>query len=101
MRASACETGVGELQTGEGIISLARGFAYAGAKSIITTLWEAYDQSTQALSILFYRYLASGLTKDAALREAKLTYLTQNSGRQTHPAYWAGLIGIGSMQRLN
>ncbi|MEM6380251.1 MAG: CHAT domain-containing tetratricopeptide repeat protein, partial [Bacteroidota bacterium] len=54
---SACETGIGELKRGEGMISLARGFSYAGAKSIITTLWQIPDENTQVIVGNFYRYL--------------------------------------------
>ena len=97
---SACETGTGELQRGEGIISLARAFAYAGAKSIATTLWQVNDQSTQELMVRFYRYLKSGMTKDAALRQAKLDYLDGHSDTGAYPFYWAAFIGVGDMGSL-
>ena len=70
---SACETGIGELQRGEGIISLARGFSYAGAKSIITTLWKVREEPTKSLLVSFYHYLKEKrMSKNLALREAKL-----------------------------
>lgn len=94
---SACETATGELQRGEGIISLARAFAYAGAKSIATTLWQVNDRSTQELMVSFYRYLYAGLPKDESLRRAKLDYLAGHSGSAAHPFYWAAVIGIGDM----
>ncbi|MEZ4956210.1 MAG: CHAT domain-containing tetratricopeptide repeat protein [Saprospiraceae bacterium] len=72
---SACETGIGELQRGEGILSLARGFAYAGAKSIVNTLWSVNDKSTGEIMQYFYKHLKDGKSKDAALRFAKLDYL--------------------------
>jgi CHAT domain-containing protein len=97
---SACETGTGELQQGEGIISLARAFAYAGAKSIATTLWQVNDQSTQELMVRFYRYLKSGMTKDAALRQAKLDYLDGHNDTGAYPFYWAAFIGVGDMGRF-
>ena len=57
---SACETGVGELQRGEGIISLARGFSYAGAKSVVQSLWNVDDRSTKDMMHYFYTNLRKG-----------------------------------------
>ena len=94
---SACETGIGELQRGEGIISLARGFSYAGAKSIVTTLWSVNDQSSNQLMQNFYSHLKSGKPKDASLRQAKLDYLEHNSNLGLEPFFWAGVIPIGDM----
>lgn len=97
---SACETGTGELQRGEGIISLARGFSYAGAKSIITTLWNVDDQKTKDLMESFYGYIKSGQPKDAALRQAKLDFIDQYS-HDAHPFYWAAFIPIGDMRPID
>lgn len=99
---SACETGMGELQRGEGMISLARGFAYAGAKSIVTSLWPANDRSTAEVMELFYKNLRKGWSKEEALQKAKLTYL--DAGRdplEAHPFYWAAFVGTGDMQGLD
>jgi CHAT domain-containing protein len=94
---SACETGVGQLRRGEGIISLAPAFAYAGAKSVFATLWQVSDRKTTGLMRSFYKYLGEDLPKDAALRQAKLDFLKNNKGEALHPFFWAGLIGIGDM----
>lgn len=95
---SACETGIGQLRTGEGIVSLARAFAYAGAKSIFTTLWKVSDEKTKDLMINFYRYLQLGQPKDEALQRAKIDFLKAHKGQMgEHPFFWAGLIGIGDM----
>ncbi len=94
---SACETGVGELKRGEGVISLARGFAYAGAKSIVTTLWSVSDKNTKDLLILFYKNIKAGMAKDEALRKAKLSYIQQHSHREAHPFFWASLVPMGNM----
>ncbi|MCB0522537.1 MAG: CHAT domain-containing protein [Saprospiraceae bacterium] len=91
---SACETGIGELQRGEGIISLARGFSYAGAKSIVTTLWSVSEKPTMDLMESFYKYLQNGMAKDAALRQAKLDLLQSST---PEPFFWAGFIPIGDM----
>lgn len=95
---SACETALGELQEGEGIISLARAFAYAGANSIITTLWQVSDQKSAELVTAFYQFLAEGNTKDAALWQAKNRLIEQ--GFTAHPYYWAGFIPIGEMRAI-
>lgn len=97
---SACETGMGRLMRGEGIASLARGFASAGARSIITTLWPVNDAATAAIMEDFYRGLKEGLHKDAALRQAKLRYLDQSDRLGMHPFFWAGYIPVGDMQPL-
>ena len=96
---SACETGVGTLQRGEGMISLARAFTYAGARSIVTSLWSVNDQATSILMEYFYANLKEGMDKGAALRNAKLKYLENISGpHEAHPAYWAGFVLMGDAQ---
>ena len=95
---SACETGIGELRRGEGIISLARAFAYAGAKSMMTTQWQVSDQSSAGLMRYFYRGIYQGLAKDGALRQAQLTYLADPSNSERfHPFFWAGYTPVGDM----
>ncbi len=95
---SACETGLGKLNKGEGIISLARAFSYAGARSVITTLWRVNDQETANLMIDFYEQLQTGKSKDEALWLAKKRFLDE--GIHPHPYYWAGFTPIGSMNAL-
>ena len=95
---SACETGIGELQRGEGIISLARGFSYAGAKSIVTSLWSVNDQATQVLMTHFYQGLRAGLPKHEALRQAKLRLLQSDNAAFHSPFFWAAFIPIGDME---
>jgi CHAT domain-containing protein len=97
---SACETGIGELKGGEGIISLARAFAYAGAKSIVTSLWSVSDAKTKDLMLDFYKNIHKKAPKDEALRQAKLEFLKRNKGLAAHPFYWAGFVGIGDMGAL-
>jgi CHAT domain-containing protein len=95
---SACETGIGKLQRGEGIISLARAFAYAGAKSIVTTLWEVNDKSTSELMRYFYRELKLGKDKDEALRLARQRYFDKAAPRGLHPFFWAAFVPVGDMR---
>jgi len=100
---SACETGIGKMERGEGMVSLARAFAYAGAKSIVTTLWKVNDEKTQDLIPCFYSYLLAEKTKSEALRSVKLDFLEANRGNggaTLHPFFWSGLIGIGDMGAL-
>ncbi|WP_299245916.1 CHAT domain-containing tetratricopeptide repeat protein [uncultured Aquimarina sp.] len=98
---SGCQTGLGKLQKGEGMLSLARGFSYAGAKSLVTTLWKVNDQTTSELIQEFYKNLDASLPKDKALREAKLTYLeTVDDELLTHPYYWSGFMISGDTAAL-
>lgn len=93
---SACETGLGKLQRGEGLISLARGFAYAGAKSIVPSLWAVNDQATASIMTTFYQGLADGDRKSFALQQAQLQYLDrQNEDHLAHPYYWGAFTIIG------
>lgn len=92
---TACETGRPSYQPGEGMISLAHAFNYAGSKSVLTSLWQIDEKSSNQLLELFYGYLGDGMPKDEALRLAKLDYLARGEGRTLHPQYWAGLVLMG------
>ncbi|MEP7268487.1 MAG: CHAT domain-containing tetratricopeptide repeat protein [Saprospiraceae bacterium] len=97
---SACETGTGELLEGEGMISIASAFAFAGAKCIVTSLWTVNDQSTMQLMDQFYTALNQRKSKNIALAEAKRNYLKMNPGLSSHPYYWAGFVEIGNVNAL-
>ena len=97
---SACETGVGAFQHGEGIIGLSRGFFYAGARSLTTTLWSVDDSRTSALVEQFFAFLKKGLPKDEALQAAKLEFLSRHPHDEAHPFYWAGVAVYGSVEPL-
>ncbi len=86
---SACETGTGDLREGEGIMSLTRGFHNAGAPTLITSLWPAYDLPSVKIMEVFYRELQNGNSVAQAIRIAKLEYLKNSSTSNSHPAYWA------------
>ncbi|MCK8479105.1 CHAT domain-containing protein [Psychroserpens algicola] len=92
---TACETGKPTYQAGEGMISLAHAFNYAGSESMLTSLWKIDEQSSAQIIQSFYRYIKKGLPKDEALQKAKLDYITTAKGRTTAPQYWAGLVLIG------
>ena len=77
-------------------MSLTRAFAFAGCPSVMTSLWQAQDLSTSRIMESFYKNLAAGLSKSDALREAKLTYLSESDKVKSLPFFWAGLVVIGA-----
>lgn len=97
---SACETGTGKMQKGEGVMSLARGFIFAGCPSIVMTLWQVEDKSGAGIMRNFYSYLAKGKRKDVALQMAKLKHLEMSDPLTAHPHYWLGYVNIGNPEAL-
>ena len=96
---SACQTGLGKDVRGEGLIGLTRGFMYAGASSVVASLWKVDDEATAELMKRFYKnMLEDGMTPAAALRKA------QNSFRQhplwSAPYYWAGFTLQGDYRQV-
>ena len=98
---SACNTGVGAIQKGEGTMSVARGFAYAGCPNIAMTLWPVSDQATQILMENFYVNLMQGMPKAEALQKAKLKFIESGSGFICVPFFWSGLILVGTPDQLH
>jgi CHAT domain-containing protein len=92
---SACNTGYGKLMKGEGIISLARGFVYAGCPSMVITLWSVADRSSSNLMQNFYKNLRNKENIDQALRQAKIEYISNSDQRLSHPHFWAGYVQTG------
>lgn len=86
---SGCQTGTGYLQKGEGLTGLASAFFYAGARSILMSLWNINDKAASVFMASFYRHFTAGRGKAASLRQAKLDML-KSSFR--HPYYWAPFI---------
>jgi len=97
---SACETGLGKFEQGEGVISLARSFMYAGVPSLVVSLWQVNDYSTALIMQQFYRYLSEGMPKNEALRQAKLDYIQKTKGAAVHPAYWSPFIQLGDSRPI-
>lgn len=97
---SACNTGAGGFHRGEGIMSLARAFIYAGVPNIIMTLWTVSDNQSYKLMLGFYRQLIAGRSTESAIRRAKLEFLEQASPTYQHPQYWAGYILVGNPDRF-
>lgn len=97
---SSCNTGSGLLHTGEGIISLARGFMYSGSQSVIMSLWEIEDRSGTEIIENFYRNLRKGYNKSRSLRLARLNYLRKADMLKSHPYFWSTLVIYGNNDRL-
>lgn len=95
---TACETGTGTLDAGEGVRSLGYSFAYAGCPSLVMSLWSIDEQSSSAIIARFYELLADGLPKHEALRQAKLDHLAKADGELALPYYWAGLVLVGDAE---
>jgi CHAT domain-containing protein/tetratricopeptide (TPR) repeat protein len=99
---SACKTGLGTLKNGEGILGLTRAFIYAGARSVLVSLWNVADHSTTNLMKNFYdKWRNNGLSHVAALQQAKLQIMketTEIGGQEVsyaHPFFWAPFIIVG------
>ena len=91
---SACESGLGQRVTGEGVVGLAHAFLTAGAQSVLATLWRVDDQSSAQLMGRFHRSLAQQGSAAQALRQAKLGLL--RDAATSHPFYWAGFVLTGA-----
>jgi CHAT domain-containing protein len=98
---SACNTGYGKLMKGEGLISLSRGFLYAGCPSMVITLWSIADLSSSRLMGAFYKNLKEHQNINTSLQSAKVEYITNSDQRNSHPYYWAGYIQIGKISPLD
>jgi CHAT domain-containing protein len=92
---SACQTGLGKISKGEGVIGLSRALVYAGSKNVIVSFWSVADQSTANLMKLFYREVldTSANSFSNSLREAKTQLIIE--GKYSSPYYWAPFILIG------
>lgn len=106
---SACESGLGKERGGEGLIGLTRAFQYAGARSVMASLWKISDRTTAELMVRFYRHLKEGKPKDEALRAAQMELIrgpiqvTNEKGEveeidASAPYYWAAFQIYGDWQ---
>ncbi len=91
---SACDTALGKEMGGEGLVGLTRAFQYAGARSVLASLWGVSDVSTANFMKRFYGYLRSGKDKDEALRAAQIDQIREKS-RSSHPFHWAAFELFG------
>jgi CHAT domain-containing protein len=106
---SACESGLGKEMGGEGLIGLTRAFQYAGARSVMASLWKISDRTTAELMVRFYKHLKDGLPKDEALRAAQMELIrgpiqVKNEKGEVEeidasaPYYWAAFQIYGDWQ---
>ena len=99
---SACETGAGKIDKGEGVLNLARSFFYTGVPSVIMSKWKINDQSSSFIMEALYKNLKTATSKDKALQLAKIDYLEKEADLVTaHPFYWAGLVQLGNASPLD
>ena len=98
---SACDTGSGFYENGEGVISISRAFNYAGIPSTVMSLWKVDDEATAKIMTYFYEHLKMGESKDEALKNAKLEYLKNTDDiLLKHPYYWSGFVLSGNTDAL-
>ena len=99
---SACNTGFGKLEKGEGVMSMARAFHFSGVPAVVMSLWKVPDRSTKEIMLHFYKYLKEGNSKSVALQKAKLDYLSSTDDMALrHPYYWAGFVINGNTEPLD
>lgn len=88
---SACETGLGKIENGEGVFGLQRSFMLAGAENVLISLWKVDDDSTRDLMVRFYTHWSGGRPMHDALRAAQL----EQAASRPDPAHWGGFILVG------
>jgi CHAT domain-containing protein len=88
---SACETGVGDVKSGEGVFGLKRAFILSGAKTVVMSLWSVPSRETTELMTRFYTLMAEGKTKAEALRQAKMDMMKE----KRNPFYWGAFVLVG------
>lgn len=93
---SACESGLGRMNKGEGTFSIARGFSLVGVPSVVMSLWSVNDQTTSNIMVDMYRsFIDDDLPINESLRVAKLNYLETSDEYQAHPFFWAAFLQVG------
>lgn len=95
---SACESGIGELKKGSGVISLSKALSFAGVKSQVSSLWKVEDQFTGTFMPVFYKNLKNGKRKHVALRTAKQSFIKDK--KYAAPFYWASFVINGDTRPL-
>src|SRR5674476_252283 len=97
---SSCNTGSGLLFSGEGILSLARGFIYSGSQSVVMSMWEIEDKSGTEIVEKFYQNLKKGYSKSESLKKARIDFLKSADQLRSHPYFWATLVVYGNNDPL-
>ena len=94
---SACQTGLGDVISGEGVFGLQRGFKKAGAKTILMSLDKVDDEATRILMVEFYKNLMNGKTKHQSLKDAQKYLRSVENGKYDNPKYWASFIMLDGL----
>ncbi|HRQ85443.1 MAG TPA: CHAT domain-containing protein, partial [Flavobacteriales bacterium] len=94
---TACESGSGKVDPGEGVRSLGSGFAYAGCPNLVASLWSIDEKVSAQIMDSFFKHLEQGMPKNEALRQAKLEFLSTAQDELALPYYWAGLVLTGNV----
>lgn len=97
---SSCNTGAGKLYSGEGILSLARGFIYSGGESVVMSMWEIEDRTGTEIVKLYYDNLKKGYSKSVSLRKARIEFLKSADQLRAHPYFWSTLVIYGDNSPL-
>ncbi len=97
---SSCNSGTGYMDSGEGILSLARGFMYSGSESVVMAMWEIEDRSGTEIVKSFYDNLRDGFSKSSSLRKARISYLKNADQLRAHPYFWSSLVVYGNNSPL-
>jgi hypothetical protein len=88
------------MQSGEGVMSIARGFAYANCPSLVISLWKINDRTSAKIMSHFYKYLSAGENLNKALGNAKINYIAEAGEFSSHPAYWAAFLHVGDFRAI-
>ena len=97
---SSCNTGAGKLYSGEGILSLARGFIYSGSESVVMSMWEIEDRAGTDVVKLYYDNLKKGYSKSRSLRKSRIDFLKTADQLRSHPYFWSALVVYGDNSAL-
>ncbi len=97
---SACETGIGEIELGEGVYGLRRSFHHAGVRTLVMSMWDIPDSETVEFMRGFYEHWLSGESRSDALRNTALTILSERRAEKgcAHPLFWGGFVLVGDPQ---
>jgi tetratricopeptide (TPR) repeat protein len=96
---SACETGLGDVQSGEGVYGLRRALTLAGAQAQVMSLWRVDDEKTKDLMVAYYQRLSKGEPRGEALRQTQLALL--RNPQSAHPRDWSGFIFTGDWRAMS
>ena len=93
---SCCETAIGNIYDGEGVVNLSRSFLIAGSNAVIATLWPIFDKSTSILMLDFYKYVKGNRDYSRSLVRIKKDFINGKYGEKySHPSFWAAFIYYG------